>query len=110
MRKDSLVGTKLDVWFRVGIGGTSFMHGETLNHCNILVRTYHRKWSLRNGQNGRILLQTVFISGYEAYLHILQTSAPTHLFITVFIFIHVITSMSILFTLNVSSMCITTKL
>jgi len=32
MRKDSLVGTKLDVWFRVGIGGTSFVHGETLNH------------------------------------------------------------------------------
>jgi hypothetical protein len=89
MRKDSLVGTKLNVSFRVGIGGTSCMHGETLNHCNILVRKYHGNWSLRHGIIGRILLQTVFVSGYKAYIHILQTSAaPTHLFITVFVFIH----------------------
>jgi hypothetical protein len=88
MRKDSMVGTKLDVCFRLGLDGTSCMHGETLNHCKILVRKYHRKWSLRNGIIGRILLQTVFVSGCKAYIHILQTSAPTNLFITVFIFIH----------------------
>jgi hypothetical protein len=88
MRKDTLVGSKLDICFRVGIGGTSFLHGETLNCCNILVRKYHGNWSLRNGVIVRILLHTVFVSGYKAYIHILQTSAPTHLFITVFIFIH----------------------
>jgi len=64
------------------------MHGETLNYCNILVRKYHGKWSLRNGIIGRILLWTVFVSSYKAYIHILQTSAPTHIFIIVFIFIH----------------------
>jgi hypothetical protein len=85
------------------------MHGETLNHCNILVRKYHRKRSLRNGIIGRILLQFLLVViklTFTFCRHLLQ---PIYLLLCLFLYLSNYFSAHS-DTLNVSSMCITTKL